>query len=58
VVIHGLEDIAIEPEHGEDLARTLGAPYVAIEGAGHASPVEEPERVTAAIREFLDSQKM
>lgn len=57
VVIHGLEDIAIEPERGEELARVLGAPYVPIEGAGHASPVEEPEPVTAAIREFLDSQQ-
>jgi 3-oxoadipate enol-lactonase len=56
VVIHGLEDIAIEPERGEDLARTLGAAYVPIDGAGHASPVEEPKAVTAAIREFLDSQ--
>ena len=34
VVIHGLEDIAIEPERGEELARTLGAAYVPIEGAG------------------------
>jgi 3-oxoadipate enol-lactonase len=57
VVIHGLEDIAIEPERGEELARALGAPYVPIEAAGHASPVEEPKTVTAAIREFLDSQK-
>lgn len=56
VVIHGLEDIAIEPERGEDLARALGAPYVPIGSAGHASPVEEPDPVTAAIRGFLDSQ--
>lgn len=57
VVIHGLEDIAIEPERGEELAKALGAGYVPISGAGHASPVEEPKPVTAAIREFLDSQK-
>jgi len=56
VVIHGLEDIAIEPERGEELAGALGAAYVPIEGAGHASPVEEPEAVTAPIREFLNSQ--
>lgn len=53
VVIHGLEDIAIEPDQGEEVARVLNAPYVPIPGAGHASPVEDPDVVTAAIKEFL-----
>jgi pimeloyl-ACP methyl ester carboxylesterase len=55
VVIHGLEDIAIEPERAEEVARILGAPYVPIAGAGHASPVEEPDAVTAAINGFLSA---
>ena len=55
IVIHGLEELAIEPERGEALARALGAPYVPIPGAGHASPVEEPDAVNAAIKGFLDS---
>jgi pimeloyl-ACP methyl ester carboxylesterase len=56
VVIHGLEDVAIEPERGEEVARVLGAGYVPIAAAGHASPVEQPEPVTAAMRDFLDAQ--
>jgi pimeloyl-ACP methyl ester carboxylesterase len=57
VVIHGLEDISIEPESGEELARVLGARYVAVKGAGHATPCEDPDPVTAAMREFLDAQR-
>lgn len=56
IVIHGVEDIAIEPERAEEVARVLGVEYVPIAGAGHASPVEEPEPVTEAIRRFLDAQ--
>ena len=53
VVIHGLEELAIEPERGEEIARVMGVPYVPIPGAGHASPVEEPDAVNAAIKDFL-----
>lgn len=53
VVIHGLEELAIEPERAEEVARILGAPYVPIAGAGHASPVEDPDAVNAAISDFL-----
>ena len=55
VVIHGEEDISIEIERGEELANTLkDATFVRIPAAGHASPVENPEPVTKAIREFVD----
>ena len=53
VVIHGLEELAIEPERAEEVARILGAPYVPIPGAGHASPVEDPDAVNTAIKDFL-----
>ncbi len=56
VVIHGLEDVAIEPERGEEVAKVLGVTYVPVPNAGHASPVEEPQLVTNAIAAFLDAQ--
>jgi pimeloyl-ACP methyl ester carboxylesterase len=33
--------------------RIPGARYVEVEGAGHLSPVEHPDRVTGAIQDFL-----
>jgi pimeloyl-ACP methyl ester carboxylesterase len=53
IVIHGEEDIAIELERGRELAEVLGAPFVAVPGAGHASPAEEPAIVARAMDEFL-----
>jgi pimeloyl-ACP methyl ester carboxylesterase len=55
VVIHGAEDVAIEPERGEELARDLpDATFVLVPEAGHASVFERPEIVTPAIRGFLE----
>jgi len=54
VVIHGVEDVAIEPERGEELANALpDATFVPIPDAGHASCFEAPEPVNAAIEAFL-----
>ena len=54
VVIHGDEDMSIELERGEELARDLpDATFVAVKDAGHASVYESPEVVTAAIKDFL-----
>jgi len=54
VVIHGEEDMAIELERGEELARDLpDATFVPITSAGHASVWEQPPPVTEAIRQFL-----
>jgi pimeloyl-ACP methyl ester carboxylesterase len=54
VVIHGAEDIAIELERAEELARDLpDATFVPVPHAGHASVYERPEIVTPAIRDFL-----
>lgn len=54
VVIHGEEDLAIELERGEELARALpDASFVPVPEAGHASVYERPEIVTPAIQDFL-----
>jgi pimeloyl-ACP methyl ester carboxylesterase len=54
VVIHGEEDVAIEIERGEELARDLpDATLVRIPDAGHASPWEQPTPVTEAMKGFL-----
>jgi pimeloyl-ACP methyl ester carboxylesterase len=55
LVIHGTEDAVLPIETGRALADALSnSRFVAIEGAGHTSTVEQPEAVSAAIREFLD----
>lgn len=55
VVIHGEEDVAIEPERGEELARDLpDATFVLISEAGHCSAAERPEAVVPEIRAFLE----
>lgn len=54
VVIHGEEDLAIELERGEELARELpDASFVPVADAGHAAVHERPEVANVAIREFL-----
>ncbi|TMK18133.1 MAG: alpha/beta fold hydrolase [Actinobacteria bacterium] len=54
VVIHGEEDMAIELERGEELARDLpDATFAPIADAGHASCWEAPEPATKAITTFL-----
>src|SRR5437867_8264156 len=54
VVIHGEEDIAIEAERAEELARDLGASVSVISGCGHCSPLERPDAVNPIIRSFLE----
>lgn len=53
-VIVGELDIATPPEKSEAIAAAIpGARLVRISGAGHMSPLEAPEAVTAALREHL-----
>lgn len=52
VVIHGRED-PIPLESSSVIARTLRAPLVVIDGAGHVPYVEQPSELFAAIRSFL-----
>ncbi len=54
LVIHGEEDITIEPSRSDSLVAGLDARRVTIPGAGHSSNLENPDPVNAAIREFLE----
>ncbi|MEQ1690157.1 MAG: alpha/beta fold hydrolase [Gemmatimonas sp.] len=54
LVIVGDEDVATVPAKAERLhAAIRGSALVRIPGAGHSSSVEQPERVNAAMDEFL-----
>lgn len=54
LVVHGRQD-PIPLESSELVARTLHAPLVVIDGAGHVPYVEQPAEMFAAIRSFLSS---
>jgi 3-oxoadipate enol-lactonase len=54
LVVVGEEDVATVPAKAERIHQAIaGSRLVRIPRAGHSSTVEEPEAVTAAIREFL-----
>lgn len=54
LVVHGAEDEVAPPAVARTMAaRITGARYVEVEGAGHLAPLEQPERVTRALRDFL-----
>lgn len=48
-VVHGTADRFVPLEEARMLAREIGARFVEVPGAGHASPVEDPAAVAAAI---------
>ena len=52
LIVHGRQD-PIPLESSEVIARTLHAPLVSIDGAGHVPYVERPAEMFAAIRSFL-----
>jgi pimeloyl-ACP methyl ester carboxylesterase len=55
LVIHGREDVAIEPERAEELARDLpDATVQFIDECGHCSPHERGAAVTKHVRSFLE----
>ncbi len=54
LVVHGRQD-PIPLESSEVIARTIHAPLVVIDGAGHVPYVEQPAEMFAAIRSFLSS---
>ena len=55
LVLHGSEDEIAAPAIAREMARRIpGARYVEIAAAGHLAPLEQPERVTGALREFLE----
>jgi pimeloyl-ACP methyl ester carboxylesterase len=57
LVLTASEDQLTPMKFGNYLAQQInGAKSVNIEDAGHLSPMEKPEEVTRAIREFLKRQ--
>ena len=54
LVITGSEDSVYPPAMARDMARRIpGAKLVEIEGAGHLSNLEQPDKFNAAVLEFL-----
>ena len=52
LIVHGRED-PIPLASSEQLAQTLGARLVVIEGSGHVPYVEQPKALFGAVRDFL-----
>jgi 3-oxoadipate enol-lactonase len=56
LVLCGSEDRATPPERSREIvSRVPGAELVLIDGAGHLSAIEQPERVNAALVPFIES---
>jgi len=55
LVVHGEEDIALEPARSDGLLEELDARRELIPEAGHSSNLERPETVNATLRRFLES---
>jgi len=54
LVIVGKEDLAMPVREAETIQRQIaGSRLEKIAGAGHMTPIEQPEKVTAIIEEFL-----
>lgn len=54
LILAGEQDIATLPAKSQQMhAGITGSQLVIIPGAGHSSPIEEPEAVTRAIEDFL-----
>lgn len=56
VIIGGRDDVRITPAAHELLAREIsGAELAMIDGAGHFTPLEQPDEVTAVLRRWLST---
>jgi pimeloyl-ACP methyl ester carboxylesterase len=55
IVIHGGDDHVVAIRHAEYLARSLGAPFVRLEGAGHLPANRDPVRFNLLLRDFIRS---
>lgn len=54
LVLCGAEDAVTPPALAKTMAQQIpGGRYVEVEGAGHLAPLEQPDRVTGAVRDFL-----
>ncbi len=54
LVVHGAEDVALEPSRCETLVDRLDAELLTVPEAGHSSNLENPEPVNEAIEAFLE----
>jgi pimeloyl-ACP methyl ester carboxylesterase len=58
LVLVGESDALTPPAGAEKMAKAIrGAQYVVVRGAGHMSPMEQPEQVNRAVRAFLEKVK-
>lgn len=58
LVVGGEEDVVSPPDVMREMANQIpDARYVSIEGAGHLSNLEAPEKFNAVLKEFLDNLK-
>jgi pimeloyl-ACP methyl ester carboxylesterase len=58
LIITGDQDVAATPDKAKVMhAGITNSELAIIPGAGHTSPIEEPEAVTAALEKFLNFQK-
>src|SRR5438067_811258 len=54
LVLSGEEDVAVRPERSRRTAERIpGARFLLVPGAGHTSSLEQPETITAALRDFF-----
>jgi len=57
LVLSGEEDVAVRPERSRRTAERIpGARFLLVPGAGHTSSLEQPETITAALRDFFASR--
>jgi pimeloyl-ACP methyl ester carboxylesterase len=54
LIVHSTDDKFIPVTRARDLANLLKAKYVEISGAGHCTPLEAPDKVALALKEFID----
>lgn len=57
LVIHGADDPIVPLWAGEELAKRLRAELLVLPDCGHFPPEEYPDRVTAALRDFLGERE-
>lgn len=55
LVMHGDRDLVIPYEKGVAVAEAIGAPFVTLDGTGHAPEARIPVKVNLLIREFVES---
>jgi len=56
LIVHSTEDQFIPATRARELAANLQAKYVEIDGTGHCTPLEAPDKVAAALKDFVDGR--